>query len=100
MAAAISAALYAGTGLSMAQGTNGSLAGVVRDPSGAVIPNASVKITSESTGVTTNVVSTSSGDYTVQNLLPAKSVMDPRSADNGPATTTSPSKASTTMTSR
>jgi hypothetical protein len=72
MAAAISAALYAGTGLSMAQGTNGSLAGVVRDPSGAVIPNASVKITSESTGVTTNVVSTSSGDYTVQNLLPAK----------------------------
>ncbi|QQS40737.1 MAG: TonB-dependent receptor [Acidobacteriota bacterium] len=42
------------------QGTTGSITGVVADSSGAVLPNATVRLTNESTGV--NLTTTAAGD--------------------------------------
>ncbi|HZT31873.1 MAG TPA: carboxypeptidase regulatory-like domain-containing protein [Bryobacteraceae bacterium] len=42
--------------------------GVVTDPSGAVVPEANVTITNSATNLTTEVVTSASGDYTVPNL--------------------------------
>ncbi len=53
------------------QVTSGNIAGVVKDSTGAVLPNAVVNIISESTGVVVKATSNSSGQYLVQNLLPA-----------------------------
>ncbi len=53
-----------------AQSDVGSIAGFVKDPSGAVIPNAKVVVKSEATGEEHPVVSDSLGHYTVTNLLP------------------------------
>jgi hypothetical protein len=46
--------------------------GTVKDASGAVVPNATVRVISESTGVTTTITSTTSGEFRASNLLPAK----------------------------
>jgi hypothetical protein len=43
--------------------TSGDLAGTVKDASGAVIPNATIRVTSESTGVTATIGSTASGAF-------------------------------------
>jgi len=43
---------------------------VVTDPSGAVVPNARIHITAESTGVTRDVVTNSNGIYSAPNLNP------------------------------
>ncbi len=56
----------------MGQVTSGNIAGVVKDSTGAAIPNATVTIKSEATGVVVTGKSNSSGEYLVQNLLPAK----------------------------
>jgi hypothetical protein len=58
------------TGLAMGQATSGNLVGTVKDASGAAIPNASVTVVNEATGVSTKVVSNGTGDFRVQNLLP------------------------------
>jgi hypothetical protein len=58
------------TGLAMGQATSGNLVGTVKDSSGAAIPNASVTVVNEATGVSTQVVSNGTGDFRVQNLLP------------------------------
>src|SRR5579875_785860 len=55
-----------------AQVTSGNIAGVVKDPTGAVIPNASIAVKSESTGVTINAKTNAAGEYLVKNLLPAR----------------------------
>ena len=47
----------------MAQSTRGTLAGTVMDSTGALVPNASVAVTNETTGVKSTTTSTSSGDY-------------------------------------
>ncbi len=47
-----------------------TLAGTVTDPTGAVVPNASVKIRSLATNVTRDVVSDSAGVYVVPSLQP------------------------------
>lgn len=47
----------------MAQSTRGTLAGTVMDSTGALVPNASVVATNETTGVKSTTTSTSSGDY-------------------------------------
>ena len=54
----------------MAQSDVGSIVGFVRDPSGAVIPNAKVVIRNEGTGEEHTVASDAEGHYTVPNLLP------------------------------
>ncbi len=66
------AALVLTAGAAFGQVTSGNIAGVVKDATGAVVPNASVSIKSESTGVVSTVKANASGEYLVQNLLPAK----------------------------
>src|SRR5689334_20882384 len=43
---------------------NGDINGVVRDPSGAVLPGVSITVTNEATGAARNVVSNETGQYT------------------------------------
>lgn len=54
----------------MAQTTMGNISGVVRDPTGAVVPNANVTLRNEKTGVTTGAKSNSSGVYVFASVLP------------------------------
>jgi hypothetical protein len=48
-----------------------SLAGLVTDTSGAVVPGANVELVNSTTGATFKVVSSSSGSYTIANVPPA-----------------------------
>jgi len=50
------------------QATSGDLVGTVKDPSGAVVANASVTITNEETGVVTKTETNGSGLYRASNL--------------------------------
>jgi outer membrane receptor protein involved in Fe transport len=59
-----------GAGQAYAQVSGATLAGTVKDSSGAVIPNAQVAITDVATGVTRTVSPGSAGLYTAPNLLP------------------------------
>jgi hypothetical protein len=54
----------------MAQATSGDLVGTVKDPTGAVLVRANVKVTNEETGVSTNLITNASGEYHASNLLP------------------------------
>ena len=56
---------------SFGQSDVGTIEGYVRDPSGALIPNANVTITDEGTGEQHTVASDGQGHYTVTNLAPA-----------------------------
>ena len=47
----------------LAQSTGGRIIGRVTDPSGAVVPSATVTITNDATGVSNQTQSTKSGDY-------------------------------------
>lgn len=60
------------TPAALAQVTSGNIAGVVRDATGAAIPDANITVKSESTGITVSAKASSSGQYTVQNLLPGR----------------------------
>jgi outer membrane receptor protein involved in Fe transport len=53
-----------------AQTSKGILAGVVRDTTGAVLPNATVVITNEDTGETRTVTTTSTGAYRAEAINP------------------------------
>jgi hypothetical protein len=55
-------------GLSYGQTADGALVGVVRDATGAVIPNVAVTAVNESTGIDYKVESNASGEYRVSNL--------------------------------
>jgi Carboxypeptidase regulatory-like domain/TonB dependent receptor len=55
-----------------AQTTSGDLVGTVKDPSGAIIPNATVTVTNEATGVVVSVSAGDSGEFRAGNLLPGK----------------------------
>jgi len=48
----------------MAQVDMGSISGIVRDPSGAGIPNAKVVLTNEDTNITVSTITGSEGQYT------------------------------------
>jgi outer membrane receptor protein involved in Fe transport len=54
--------------IALAQYENGSLLGTIRDASGAAIPNVTVTITNDATGVATAVKTGDSGDYEVPSL--------------------------------
>ena len=49
---------------SVAQSTFGSFTGTVKDPSGAVVPAASVEVSNEGTGATRKVTTSSAGSST------------------------------------
>lgn len=53
-----------------AQVLYGSISGTISDPSGAVVPNATVTITNESTGAARNVTANEQGDYAFRDVLP------------------------------
>ena len=55
----------------LAQSTSGDLVGTVKDPSGAVVANAAVTVTSEATGVAVSVTAGSAGEFRASNLLAA-----------------------------
>jgi hypothetical protein len=61
-------AIFSGT--MFAQSDNGSIGGFVRDPSGAVVPNATVTIQDKATGNERKATTNGSGYYTVTNLRP------------------------------
>ncbi len=52
-----------------AQRLDGTISGTVKDPSGAVIPGATVTIVNDQTGVTRSLVASDAGYYTAPNLL-------------------------------
>ncbi|MGH9937917.1 MAG: TonB-dependent receptor domain-containing protein [Blastocatellia bacterium] len=62
-------ALWLTLGLARAQTSNATLQGTVTDPKGSVIPNATVKVQSEDTGLARTAVTEESGIY-VFNFLP------------------------------
>jgi len=54
-----------------AQGTNlGTIRGTVTDPNGAIIPNAAVQITDQSTGISRDLTTNSEGNYEAAALKP------------------------------
>lgn len=50
--------------------TEGQLTGIVLDPSGAAVPGATLTVSQPTTGFTTTVTSSASGQYTVADLQP------------------------------
>jgi hypothetical protein len=70
--AVILSVLFLMTGLSYAQTTSGDLVGIVKDPSGAIIPNADLTVTNEDTGVVVVIKAESNGEFRAANLLPGK----------------------------
>src|SRR5215469_108398 len=52
------------------QADTGSISGVVRDPSGGVLPNAMVAVTNAATGATRTVQTDVAGAYTASSLAP------------------------------
>src|SRR5215471_18104838 len=63
--AAVIAAL---AGACLAQITTTGIRGIVRDPSGAVIPQATIKVTDKATGIEQTTVSSSDGGFLFPNL--------------------------------
>jgi hypothetical protein len=61
--------LLAGAGIVSAQTATGQISGTVKDPSGAVVPGATVTVNSEATGLTRAATTDQNGDY-VFALLP------------------------------
>ena len=55
-----------------AQGAEATILGSVSDPSGALVPNASVSIKHLSTGILRNVLTNNEGFYSVPGLLPGR----------------------------
>src|SRR6185503_1092560 len=55
-------------GLLSAQTGNGTITGVVTDPTGAVVANAAIEVKNTETGVVSRAVSTDTGNYTVPQL--------------------------------
>jgi hypothetical protein len=68
----------------MGQVSGGTISGTVSDPSGAVLPNAPVKVMNIATGVTRSVTSNHEGFYSAPNLEPGPYRV--QSAPNGFAT--------------
>ena len=64
------AVLTLGIGAFAQTTTSGDIAGIITDPTGAVLPNAIVTVNNEATGQTLSVRSNSSGFYRAANLQP------------------------------
>jgi len=62
------ALLFTSSPPTFAQATSGNVAGTVKDPTGAVIPQVTITATNDATGVATNTTSNGSGEYLIQNL--------------------------------
>ena len=60
------------TAVSFGQSANSSLRGVVTDPSGAVVPGATITLFDSATGQTVKTMSKSTGEYQLPQIAPAK----------------------------
>src|SRR5215470_7961376 len=76
--------LAVSTALAQGTGATGSIQGTITDPSGAVVPNATVKITSVATGRTQTVTTTSGGTYNSGALIPGEYVVEATGAGFNP----------------
>ena len=65
----------AGAGVATAQERFGGLTGIVTDATGAVLPGATITITSKNTGASRTIVTSSDGLYNVPDLDPGKYAM-------------------------
>jgi hypothetical protein len=72
VAVLIAVLVAAGTGLATAQERFGGLTGIVTDASGAVLPGATVTITSKTTGAARTIVTSGDGLYNVADLEPGR----------------------------
>src|SRR5262245_46687575 len=63
-----------------AQSERATLAGVVKDASGAVLQNATVTVTNVATNVTTKVKTTNTGTYLVVNLVSGQYLVEAESS--------------------
>jgi hypothetical protein len=72
----------------VAQVLYGSILGTIEDPSGAVVPNATVTIINKSTGLTRETTADASGRFTIPNVLAG--VYDVKVIAAGFKTTTRP----------
>src|ERR1700683_2423713 len=61
---------FAATVLCLAQSERGNITGSVTDTSHAAVPNAPVRVVNTATNASTNVTSSSSGEYSAANLGP------------------------------
>src|SRR5690349_10138744 len=61
---------FLGLTVASAQNTSGNIAGLVEDPSGAVIPNAEISVKQNSTGEVRTTRTTGSGEFSVTFLQP------------------------------
>jgi len=68
--------ILAGAACVWGQNTTGTILGVVRDSSGAVIAGAKVRIANEATNIAVGVVTNTSGDYVATNLPAARQLSD------------------------
>ncbi len=68
--ALLTAGLLAGGMTAYGQAVYGSLYGTVTDASGAVIPNATIVVTDDTKGTSVSVQANSTGNYTVEHLIP------------------------------
>ncbi|MFI5076919.1 MAG: carboxypeptidase regulatory-like domain-containing protein, partial [Vicinamibacteria bacterium] len=71
----IAVLVAAGAGVATAQERFGGLTGIVTDATGAVLPGATVTITSKNTGASRTIVTSSDGLYNVPDLDPGKYAM-------------------------
>jgi hypothetical protein len=71
---------------SFAQAVFGSIIGTVTDPTGAVVPNATIVVTDVSKGTTETVQSNGSGNYSASRLLPDTYTVTATSQGFNPAT--------------
>ncbi|MGH9343293.1 MAG: carboxypeptidase-like regulatory domain-containing protein, partial [Terriglobia bacterium] len=69
MAMALCALMLAPANPGRADNLYGTIRGTVKDQSGAVIPDATVKVTDTATGISHQVMSNADGSFTVLNLL-------------------------------
>ena len=58
--------------LLLAQFTQGTILGTVKDPSGAIIPNAKISLTDQDTGVVSHATTNAAGSYQFLTLLPGR----------------------------
>jgi hypothetical protein len=63
--------LFSLTSITFAQNANTSLRGTIKDPSGAVVPSATITLTDNATGKILQATSNASGDYAFNQISPA-----------------------------
>lgn len=67
----VSALMTTGTAAVFAQAGSGTIVGTISDPSGAVIPSASIKVTNQNTGQVRVVTANQQGYFVVPSLAPS-----------------------------